>query len=235
MSMKCPHCQYDISNCALLYGRCPSCGEFVVSEEEMEKIREQRCVISICSSISAKHADIRQLASDLQAIAIRAHYLATGEKVMTVREHARNGFPLSGTDAKALEASLLQVEEELASAKDMVSSLSRVASKFERERDNALAEIEKFQNLKRKYEGDEIVAEEDNASLWEALANCHMSARRGIASPTVAHQQLLHIVRFCEEAGVTLDILRTRDDYGVVHEDSGSRLTATGGDFKELL
>jgi hypothetical protein len=66
-----------------------------------------------------------------------------------------------------------------------------------------------------------VTKERDAAKA--ALANCHMSARRGIASPTVAHQQLLHIVRFCEEAGVTLDILRTRDDYGVVHEDSGSR------------
>ncbi len=59
--------------------------------------------------------------------------------------------------------------------------------------------------------------------LHNAIENCHMSARRGIASPTVAIAQLRNIVRFCEEAGVTLDILRTRDDYGVVHEDSGSR------------
>ena len=49
------------------------------------------------------------------------------------------------------------------------------------------------------------------AEAKSALANCHMSARRGIASPTVAHQQLRHIVRFCEEAGVTIDILRTSD------------------------
>jgi hypothetical protein len=77
------------------------------------------------------------------------------EKKITVREACRRQMPLDGADSQCLEHALTITERERDAA------IARA--------EKAEAEIRAFQELKRKYEGDEIVAEQERDSLRALL------------------------------------------------------------------